>query len=63
MGYLIGLIMTMIGMMIVLKLVFAEMDGKRAAKQLNIRYFLQFTQNFTYGRTNHIFYSINYFYI
>lgn len=42
----------MIFMMIILKLVFAQMDGKRANKQYNIRFFLQFTQSFVYGRTN-----------
>lgn len=56
MGYLISIILAMVFMMIGLKMIFANIDGKRAIKQYNIRYFLQFTENFTYGRTNYIFF-------
>lgn len=54
MGYLIILICTMIVIMNILKIIFAEMDGRRASKQFNVAYFLQFTRPFTYGRTSYI---------
>lgn len=56
MGSLITLIILMIILMVALKLIFINIDGKGAKKQCNVRYFLQFTQNFAYGRTNYIFF-------
>ena len=54
MGYLIILICMMIVIMNILKIIFAEMDGRRANKQFNVAYFLQFTRPFAYGRTSYI---------
>lgn len=56
MGYLIMVICMMIFIMNVLKIIFAEMDGRRASKQFNVNYFLQFTKPYAYGRTNYIFF-------
>lgn len=54
MGYLIVLVCMMIVIMNILKIIFAEMDGRRANKQFNVAYFLQLTKPFSYGRTSHI---------
>ena len=51
---LIMLILMMILIMNLMKMIFSEMDGRRANKQYNIRYFLQFTKPFSYGRTSYI---------
>lgn len=48
----------MVGMMILvmnlIKIIYSEIDGRRANKQYNIRYFLQFTKPFAYGRASYI---------
>ena len=44
---LVSLIITLAFLMIMLRLVFAEIDGRTATKRMNLAYFLHFTQKFT----------------
>lgn len=51
---LLILVCMMVVIMNVLKMIFSEMDGRRANKQFNVRYFLNYKKPFSYGRTNYI---------
>ncbi len=47
---LFGLVVAVVVMMIVMRLLFSELDGKNAARRMNLAYFLNFEKKFTYTK-------------
>jgi len=51
---IITLLATMVALMILLKLLFAEMDGRTSVKKGNVKYFIDITKGFKYNRAIHM---------
>ena len=47
---LFGLVVAVVVMMIVMRLLFSELDGKNAVRRMNLAYFLNFEKKFTYTK-------------
>lgn len=47
---IIGLVIGVVMMMVVMRLLFSEMDGRNATKRMNLAYFLNFEKKFTYTK-------------
>ena len=47
---ILKLVILMIGLMIILRFAFAEIDGRTALKRSNLAYFLNFEEKFKYHR-------------
>jgi hypothetical protein len=54
----IYLLISIVSIMVILKLLFAEMDGRSAGKNSNIKYFLFLAQDFKYTRTFNIIFLL-----
>lgn len=50
----IYMLVTLVGMLTLMKLIFSELQGRTARKITNIRWYLQYNEKFNYGRTNRI---------
>ena len=54
MFYLVILLAAITAILIVMKLILCELDGRRANKQYNLRYFLMFNEPFRYGKAKNM---------
>lgn len=63
MNYYIYMLISLVGLLTLIKLVFSEMEGRMAKKQTNIKWYLHYGDSFSYGRTNSIIFMCVFCYL